>query len=44
MYLLWMDMPEVDGNFLNLIKIIRLKKKKKKANILKGEKQKVSFP
>ena len=38
-------MSEVDGNFLNLIKIIQLKKKKKKkANILKGEKQKVSFP
>ena len=36
-------MSEVDGNFLNLIKIIQLKKKKK-ANILKGEKQKVSFP
>ena len=36
-------MPEVYGNFLNLIKIIRFKKKKK-ANILKGEKQKVSFP
>ena len=35
-------MSEVDENFLNLIKIIQLKKKK--ANILKGEKQKVSFP
>ena len=36
-------MPEVDGNFLNLIKIIRLKKKKKLI-YLKVKNRKFLFP
>ena len=44
MYLLWMGVPEVDGNFLNLIKIIRFKKKKKLILYLKVKNRKFLFP